>query len=373
MALKQHWSFLTPPDSVLIDLGAGGERVAAHIRLAFYSFIWIVPAVGLFVLRDDTPQVRIGLTAATAMLLISAGLVWLARRDRVFRWIGLLTTSFDITVVSMILVAFALAGRPHVAVNSMLVWECYLIFILATVIRFDLRLSLTAGLLAIFQYTAILLWVKYRWDVASTSLTDPAYGVSSWTIQLGRIVLMLTATALACGLVARTRMLFQVSGTDRLTGLFNRVYFDGRLADEISQASRHEAPLALTFLDLDRFKQFNDRWGHLAGDAALKHVAKILAAECREEDIVARWGGEEFVILHPRSTRKDARHPVERIRQSLSSSPLRTRDGETHICLSAGIAELPGDGTTAQELFAAADKRLLQAKREGRDRVIASG
>ncbi|GAH88539.1 unnamed protein product, partial [marine sediment metagenome] len=131
---------------------------------------------------------------------------------------------------------------------------------------------------------------------------------------------------------------------------------------------------ALLMLDLDHFKEFNDRWGHQAGDTALRRVAAAAQSCVRNSDLVARYGGEEFVvILVEIRSREDAVQAAERIRQAVRSRPVAEKDGRSlRISTSAGVAHYPEDASTAHDLVAAADAALYRAKALGRDRVCSA-
>ena len=350
-----------PAPGAVIEVGAGGERLAANIRVVFFLVIWLVPLSGVFVFGDRRPESLVGLVAATIALAVAALFVWMARRDLHVPGIAFITTGFDISIVSAVLAAFALSGKPLVATNSMLVWECYLIFIIASSIRFDMRVCLAAGLLSVIEYVSILYLVIHNWDLSASEFRNSIYGQFSWTVQVGRILLMLTATVLACGIVLRSRKLLHVSGIDQLTGLGNRLYFDARFAGELSRAARRKETVVLAFLDVDHFKRFNDKWGHKAGDVALTVVANALTAAMR---------GEEFVVVLPDTDVKGAMVTIGRIQKKLAMTPVIKDNSESLLTLSGGIAEFPADGNTASDLTAVADARLYRAKQAGRDRVL---
>lgn len=380
------WIFdlFAPPDHSLLETVAGGERLAARIRLAFYSLVWLIPLCGLYILGFDRPELWIVLRGTTIAIAVSAIFVWLAGRDRHIPGISFLTTGFDITLITAVLFFFAYGGSPLVATNSTLVWACYLIFILVSTIRFDIRVSLVAGILAVGEYVVLLLYIAHFGDLRPDELHDSVYGNFSWILQSGRLVLMIVATVSACGIVFRSRKLINLSGMDRLTGLANRLYFDRRLEDELLRARRNNTKLTLVFLDLDHFKKFNDRLGHEAGDAALEMVARTLKGEVRSSDLVARWGGEEFALVLPESELKSALQIMERVREQLSEQQITpdrpvsrwrrffTPQAPTTITISGGLAEFPREGETEAELLKIADRRLYRAKKEGRNRMIAS-
>lgn len=158
---------------------------------------------------------------------------------------------------------------------------------------------------------------------------------------------------------------------DPLTGLFNRRYLEDSLDRELHRARRQQSPLGLAMLDLDNFKQFNDTYGHEAGDMFLLQVGKILGNALRQSDIACRYGGEEFVLVFPETPLADACRRVEEIRELIRGLVLRQ---DEHlfgsVSVSAGLAGAPDHGATSAEVIAAADEALYAAKREGRDRLV---
>ncbi len=158
---------------------------------------------------------------------------------------------------------------------------------------------------------------------------------------------------------------------DSLTGLFNRRYLEEAFPREVHRASRKKSKLGLLMIDLDHFKQFNDRFGHAAGDMALRDLAVFLRRHSRSEEILCRYGGEEFVLLLVDCSLKDAMNRAEQIRAavkkqswSFEGCPLGT------VTLSIGIAFLPDHAQTLEDLLRAADAALYLAKKEGRDRIV---
>ena len=160
---------------------------------------------------------------------------------------------------------------------------------------------------------------------------------------------------------------------DPLTGLYNRRYLEEMLEREIRRAVRAEQSLGLLMLDLDYFKKFNDTYGHDAGDTVLRESGTFLAKSIRAEDIVCRFGGEEFVIILPTANLSAACARGERIRSRLREMTVLHRGQSLGmITVSVGVAALPEHGTSPKELLEAADAALYRAKRDGRDRVVAA-
>ncbi len=160
---------------------------------------------------------------------------------------------------------------------------------------------------------------------------------------------------------------------DPLTGLYNRRYLEEMLDREIRRAVRAEQALGLLMLDLDHFKKFNDTYGHDAGDTVLRESGTFLAKSIRAEDVVCRFGGEEFVIILPTANLGAACARAERIRSKLRElTVLHQGQSLGMVTVSVGVSALPEHGTSPKELLEAADAALYRAKREGRDRVAAA-
>lgn len=169
------------------------------------------------------------------------------------------------------------------------------------------------------------------------------------------------------------RQLEQLSHRDGLTGIANRRRFDEVLASEWSRAQRHGDSLALLLLDIDDFKSYNDGYGHLAGDDALRQVARVLAeALGRAEDCVARYGGEEFAVLLPQNTLADAQQVAAHVAQAIAQLALRHAFSRaaSHLTVSIGVAAIvPQAGVDALGLITRADGALYRAKTLGRNRI----
>jgi diguanylate cyclase (GGDEF)-like protein len=158
-----------------------------------------------------------------------------------------------------------------------------------------------------------------------------------------------------------------------MTALFNFRAFQTQLDEEMKRAARYERPLSLIIVDLDGFKQVNDRYGHPAGDKLLEGVASILRANVRQTDLPARYGGEEFVVICPETDHDEAMVVAERIRKAVEAARFRLVADETSaITCSAGVATFPNDAPDGQSLVQAADSALYRAKKSGKNRVYAA-
>ncbi len=159
--------------------------------------------------------------------------------------------------------------------------------------------------------------------------------------------------------------------TDGLTGLYNQRYFKQRLSEEIERASEQDRPVSLLFCDLDHFKGYNDRLGHVAGDKALRAVAGVLLHSIRQVDLAARYGGEELTVILLDTPGDAAVEVAERIRRGVAALDL---SGADHgITVSIGTAAFPDDASLMEELVDKADWAMYLAKRKGRDRIVSFG
>jgi diguanylate cyclase (GGDEF)-like protein/PAS domain S-box-containing protein len=158
---------------------------------------------------------------------------------------------------------------------------------------------------------------------------------------------------------------------DPLTGLHNRRYLDETLPRELQRAERHSQPIGIIMLDVDHFKRFNDTYGHDAGDTLLRAVGAFLQHTTRGEDIVCRYGGEEFTLVLPGASYEDAHQRAEELRTGIQAL-VAAHQGQTldSVTASFGIAIFPVHGTTADALVRAADQALYQAKHSGRNQVM---
>jgi len=165
-----------------------------------------------------------------------------------------------------------------------------------------------------------------------------------------------------------------LSLTDTLTGAYNRLFLDQNLTKEIHRCHRLKYPLTLIFADLDHFKSINDQYGHAAGDEILRQFVN-LARHCFRDDVdwIARFGGEEFVIVLPNSSAENGSLVAERIRRGLDQHTFSIQDIEIHVTCSFGVSSVNAESRAtegeAESLLACADNGLYQAKANGRNRV----
>jgi diguanylate cyclase (GGDEF)-like protein len=239
--------------------------------------------------------------------------------------------------------------------------------------------------LAIAFGAALLAEVVPIWGLTRAGWL-PASGLSAGGLELLRAVLvggclLITLVAvyfivterelLEARLREAARKLYEASVRDPLTGLHNRRYVTERLQAELAYATRHRTELAIALLDIDHFKQVNDRYGHEAGDLVLIAVGERIRLTLRTEDVVARYGGEELLILMRGETIQGALMAAERVRTAIAGSPVTVAEHSIAVTVSIGCAALTtAHDRNAAALIAQADDRLYAAKHAGRDRVV---
>lgn len=162
----------------------------------------------------------------------------------------------------------------------------------------------------------------------------------------------------------------QMAYVDGLTGIFNRRYFETRIAEEIERASRYQHPMSIIMFDIDHFKRLNDEFGHLLGDDVLRQVSNLFSQNLRKVDVPCRFGGEEFAIIVPETGGADAFSVADKLRRMISQTPFP--GVPSSVTVTAGVASYPVNGTTRDELVKAADLALYAGKQAGRNTVITS-
>lgn len=161
----------------------------------------------------------------------------------------------------------------------------------------------------------------------------------------------------------------KLSLRDHLTNLYNRRYMEEFFKNELESSRRYNYPFSIVMLDLDDFKKINDTYGHSAGDAVLKGTAEIMRTNMRKADVIGRYGGEEFIIIMPKTTKSNALICMEKIRNLINSKTYNFNHKKIKVSASIGIATCPEDGTDIQDLLTIADIRLYRAKRLGKNRI----
>ena len=368
-------SLWSRPDPVLARAAVAGELLVAKVRLGLATLLLVIPVINSLFFPVEPKEAIVGVSLTAATFLVALTVYFLISREYNPSWFSFVSTSFDVTLVSSALVLFLFMNEPHTAVNSKVVFEGYFLVIGATSLRYDKRVCITTGLLAFGQYFAIVYFASTHWDLNNVKYSPYPYGLFSWSAQISRLIIMMTASALSLALVSRSQRLLQLATRDPLTGLFSRGYVDDRFAVELSRARRYDKVLTVAVIDADRFKLLNDTHGHQAGDLALQKIGALLHDTFRQSDTVGRYGGEEFVVILPETDMTAAQQKMEFLRESVANTPISvaTSGEKVKVTISAGLASFPQDGESAAELFALADERMFQAKGQGRNRVVAGG
>lgn len=183
-------------------------------------------------------------------------------------------------------------------------------------------------------------------------------------LRAGRRILELQDRLIASREAIRTMATY-----DALTGVLNRGAIMEALTKKLSQAVRENSPLAVVMLDIDHFKQVNDKLGHMAGDAVLRETASRLKASLRPYDEIGRYGGEEFLVILPGCDSLDALKQAERLRAFIGEKPMNTSEGMLTVTISLGLTAINESTTETDLLVKIADKALYLAKNNGRNRV----
>jgi len=244
--------------------------------------------------------------------------------------------------------------------GALSLWPLFIFpLMLAAIFFFELGSLVVAGWLGLF----FVAWSGVRQPAGTAEIRHALAGLLAFWLA-----------GLFLGRVQRNHHRLQAllaasSLTDRLTGLYNYGTFVDYLHNEVKRADRYGGHLALVMFDLDRFKRFNDRYGHETGNDMLRRVGSALDALVREADLAARYGGEEFAVLI-RGNEHDGFELAERIRVAIEASGVTLRDGNVvFTTVSAGVAAHPEGALDETQLIERADEALYESKRRGRNRV----
>lgn len=268
----------------------------------------------------------------------------ISRRMQFNTRIVALNRYLDIVTITVALIALHDVRNP--------VWSIYFLSIVGV-----------ANFVTRKEMWAYVQWVATNY-LAFALITDLTYGNASWpyvaVVALGMQLMGLNATIIAGGEQRLRDVMRHAAITDSLTGLPNRHHFHERYNQSLAAAAADRAPLAVILIDVDHFKEINDTHGHPAGDDKLRDVAAGLKSAMRGDDMVARYGGDEFIAIAHGATRHEAVRLAERLRDAAA---------ECGATISIGVAVCPEDGETEAGLIEAADAALYRAKEAGRNCV----
>ena len=210
----------------------------------------------------------------------------------------------------------------------------------------------------------------FAYDPASKPLLSLRYWGEILAMSTPMILVAYITTMLSADIRYAVDKIKQVSDTDELTGLYNMRAFSAMLQRSFKQAVRYGHPLSVVMIDSDNLKQVNDAHGHEAGNRLLQHLVRCIREQLRGSDVMARFGGDEFILLLPETNNKGALEMSERIRKSVELSRFSVREGDTNVTASLGVASYPEDGGNLDVILEKADKAMYRAKQKGRNRVV---
>jgi len=344
-------------DQALVRARASGEVLVASMRL---GFITVFSALVLFYASPSTRWLELGLAAGA----LGYGAVMFAIALKIRKpWISWVTSTIDISLITASLLLYAWSGDPLASITNRTYFELYYFVMANAALRYDWRLCAFTTMMVLSQVLGLTAYVTSNWDLTGRFVTS---------FHALRILILFGAGVSSVAVARWARHLRLMVGTDHLTGLSQRRPFLERIEEELqrSQGDRDRASLSIALLDFDEFKKFNDSHGHMAGDLALQLLAARLRKSVRSSDLVARFGGEEFVIAFPRMDVERAVKRVNELREELAAVPIPVGGSSHHLTVSAGVGSWPADGDSFEKVLAAVDERLYAAKSAGRNRVV---
>ncbi len=351
--------------------------VTLLVNLIYIQEFWLYPKASTSLLQQDYIN-RIGwthLVMACAMVVLGSLAHVVCRNNA--------RASFKAIVLQLAICAAYLAFGIAISVTDQMVSTSITSFVLVCILVGVMSLMRPALSLPLLLLSLFILNHLMGLSQPDPVALDRIHGdgrlvvslsfiVSTvvWFQYVSAVLLRRDLTNVNQALAAKQAELLFTSTHDELTGLINRREFVRLALVELARAARVPSPTSLIMVDVDFFKKINDRYGHPAGDEVLQQVANTMTAGVRTVDVVARMGGEEFVILLPNTSREGAMAVAEKIRISLGQSPLQLRNASLVVTASFGVSVLPeGQSGTLEDLYAAADQALYAAKNNGRHRV----
>jgi len=300
--------------------------------------------------------------------ILISGLITFFVIANILNCIGYYNTSAALLIASTVLTPWvSLLIDPSIFQGDFVPLTYLTFSILLSSILLSTYITIT---LAVFQIAGITL-------VLTLSPATPAF---NWFSFMAFVILLSVFSTLANSIIQANMKqieyqahqltlnearLQELSIRDYLTNLFNRRYLEETLEREIQRAERTQSPLGVILVDVDHFKQINDTLGHPTGDIVLQELGKLLAGQIRQSDIACRYGGDEFVLILPDTSRHTTKERAESLQYKARDLNL-----PVPITISLGMAVFPENGTTSETILKSADTALYQAKREGRNRAI---
>ena len=351
--------------------------VTVLVNLVYVTEFWIVPKHAATVLQADYVN-RIGWAhlVMAAVMTVLGSLAHSLRR-------GNARARYRAIVLQIVICATYLLFGIAISVIDQMVSTSVTAFVLVCVLVGVISLMRPGMALPLLLIAFAILYAAVGMVQTDAMALDRIRGdgrlvvalslmVSTvvWLQYVAAVLLRRDLTNANQALASKQAELLFTSTHDELTGLVNRREFVRLALAELARAARVPGPTSLIMVDVDFFKKINDRYGHPAGDEVLQQVANTLTAGVRAVDVVARMGGEEFVLLLPNTDGEGAMAVAEKIRANLANAPLQLRSTQLGVTASFGVSGLPlGQSGTLEDLYAAADQALYAAKNNGRNRV----
>ena len=322
---------------------------------------------------------RVALTAAAIDLAYIALFLWLGSLP--LAWVNVASIAIYLSAYRLIQKRYNAAGLVliwlevlgHAALGSLLIgWDSgfhyYLLMFIPAIVIANTRGYAAPMVLALLAY--------YLGLEALSDHYGPLTPLPVWGLKIVNWVHVCVVFAMSAALAAFYRhtilkaegRLRKQATQDPLTGLANRSHFEALAAHALARSQRDGAPVTLLLCDVDLFKRVNDQYGHAVGDEVLVAMADILTRNLRDGDVLARWGGEEFLALMPASAMEAACATAERIRSAIAQAPLDVGQAPIALTMSFGVAQVHSAGDL-QDAIARADKALYASKNAGRNRV----
>jgi len=241
----------------------------------------------------------------------------------------------------------------------------YLLPIIASALIFG-KLSTAIQMAAI-----IGCFMYFSYDPRAKPIMSLPYWGELLALSSPVILVAYITTMLAADIRYAVDKIKQVSDTDDLTGLYNMRAFSSMLQRAFKQSVRYGHAMSVVMIDSDNLKQINDKHGHEAGNRLLQHLVRCIREQLRGSDVMARFGGDEFIVLLSETNNKGAQEMAERIRKAIEVSRFDIRGGDTNVTASLGVASYPDDGGNLEVILDKADKAMYRAKQKGRNKVVA--
>lgn len=350
-------------------IGRSWEETVPYIRQAFLGAAFLLPLFWAWdwsIDPDRAPNTAFARLAAGSMFALLALLL-----GRIKATSGLVLPIYAFGVV-LASTAIALIGLQLQDGYVMISGSIIIVIMAVAIVGPEDRISIPLILTATVASNALV--------IASAGLGPTLPGTPSLAVAVNLSLLHIGAAFLA-GLLIRVnsererRIFFKLlsldclATSDPLTGLPNRRRLQSIFEREVATVERTSRPLSLLMIDVDHFKKINDSRGHDIGDEVLCALAERWRKTVREVDTIARFGGEEFVVLLPETDMKGARRSAERLRAMTGRSPIRTAAGDIQVSISIGFTTLSNSSLELEAAIKRADAALYRAKRDGRDRV----